>query len=159
MIDIENIRDTVVSSIKNYIGIPVIRQNQSAEPPDYPYIGYTVTTPMMTNNGTYGEFWENGVQYYRKEFRQIWSFTVCSDNDLQSKKFAFMLYDYLDKAGSIALSDNEIVVQRIENITNRDNLLTTDYEYRNGFDVTFAFMNEISDDDTNNEIISNIKFI
>ena len=34
----------------------------------------------------------------------------------------------------------------MKNITNRDNLLTIDYEYRNGFDVTFAFMNEIADE-------------
>lgn len=147
MIDFEKIRLTVAKSIKEHLQIPVIRTNQNAEPPQYPYIGYTVTTLMKTNNGTYGEFIEDidgeSVKIYRKEFQQIWSFTAYSDDDLQSKTLALKLYDFLDKIGSISMSDNEIVIQRIENITNRDNLLTTDYEYRNGFDVTFAFMNEI----------------
>lgn len=159
MIDFERIRRIVVKSIKEYLQVPVIRTNQNAEPPQYPYIGYTVTTLMKTNNGTYGEFTEsiNGesVKTYRKEFQQVWSFSVLSDDDMQSKTLAFKLYDYLDKIGSLQLAEQGIVVQLIENITNRDNLLSIDYEYRNGFDVTFAFMNEIADEA---EEISDYKF-
>ncbi len=149
MIDFAKIRQIVVKSIKEHLQVPVIRTNQNAEPPQYPYISYTVTTLMKTNNGTYGEFTESidseSFKKYRKEFQQVWSFTAYSDEDLQSKTLALKLYDYLDKIGSLQLAEQEIVIQRIENITNRDNLLTIDYEYRNGFDVTFAFMSEIAD--------------
>lgn len=147
MIDYDKLSISIVKSIKDALKVQVIRANQNAEPPKYPYIAYTITTLMKTNNGTYGEFIENingeNIITYRKEFQQIWSFTVLSDNDLQSKELAFKLYDYLDKVGTINLVDNEVVVQRIGNIMNRDNLLTIGYEYRNGFDVTFAFMNEV----------------
>lgn len=147
MIDYDKLSISIVKSIKDALKVQVIRANQNAEPPKYPYIAYTITTLMKTNNGTYGELIENingeNIITYRKEFQQIWSFTVLSDNDLQSKELAFKLYDYLDKVGTINLVDNEVVVQRIGNIMNRDNLLTIGYEYRNGFDVTFAFMNEV----------------
>lgn len=160
MIDFEKMRLTVAKSIKEHLQIPVIRTNQNAAPPKYPYIGYTVTTLMKTNNGTYGEFIENidgkSVKFYRKEFQQVWSFTAYSNDDLQSKTLAMQLYDYLDKIGALQLAEQGIVIQRIENITNRDNLLTTDYEYRNGFDVTFAYMNEITD--ITEEQISDYKF-
>lgn len=160
MIDFKRIRRTVVKSVEDHLQIPVIRTNQNAEPPQYPYIGYTVTTLMKTNNGTYGEFTKvidsKSVKVYRKEFQQVWSFTAYSDDDLQSKTLAMQLYDFLDKIGALQLAEQEIVIQRIENITNRDNLLTTDYEYRNGFDVTFAFMNEIAD--VTEEQISDYKF-
>lgn len=148
MIDLLKIRQTVVKAITNHLRIPVIRANQNAQPPSYPYITYTITTPMKTNNGTYGEYVEqkdgNDTKIYRKEFQQVWSFTVYSNDDLQSKTLALQLYDFLDRIGSQDLAEQEIVIQRIEDITNRDNLLTIDYEYRNGFDVTFAFMNEIA---------------
>lgn len=147
MIDYDKLSISIVKSIKDALKVQVIRANQNAEPPKYPYIAYTITTLMKTNNGTYGEFTENingeNIIVYRKEFQQIWSFTVLSDNDLQSKELAFKLYDYLDKVGTINLVDKKIVVQQVGNITNRDNLLTVGYEYRNGFDVTFAFINEI----------------
>lgn len=155
MIAFDRIRDTIVTKIKESLNIEVVRVNQNAPPPAYPYIGYTITTLMKTNNGTYSEYVENNVKVYCKEFQQIWSFTVFADNDLQSKEIAIRLYDYLDNIGAVDLSENDIVIQRIGNITNRDTLLTIDYEYRNGFDVTFAFMNEIKNTNAESEVIDN----
>lgn len=143
MVELSTIRKTITDSIKKSLDIEVIRVNQNAPPPAYPYIGYTVTTLMKTNNGTYSEYVEDNIKVFRKEFQQIWSFTVYADNDLQSKEIAIRLYDYLDNIGAVDLAENGIVIQLIGDITNRDTLLTVDFEYRNGFDVTFAFMNEI----------------
>ena len=156
MIDFEEKRNTIISLIENALKLPVVRANQTAEPPDGDYIGYTVTTPMKVNHGTYGEYVKDGVKYYGKEFQQIWSFTAHSVNDLRSKTIALKLYDFLDREGTTELSDNRIAVQRIEDITNRDNLLTTGYEYRNGFDVTFNLLNEI--ENGNAEVIDDFNF-
>ena len=145
MVDLDKIRDTLTGKIKQNLGVEIIRVNQNATPPAYPYIGYSITTLMKTNNGTYSEYVEDNVKVYSKEFQQIWSFTVFADNDLQSKEIAIRLYDYLDQIGAVDLAENDIVIQRIGDITNRDTLLTIDYEYRNGFDVTFAFMNVIKE--------------
>lgn len=146
MIDIETIRSIITDKIKKHLNIEVIRVNQNAPAPAYPYIGYTITTLMKANNGTYSEYVDKNVRVYCKEFQQIWSFTVYAADDLQSKNTAIALYDYLDSIGRPDLSDNNIVIQRIGDITNRDTLLTIDYEHRNGFDVTFTFMNEIKRD-------------
>lgn len=156
MIDFETKRNIITSLIEKAVNVPIVRTNQNAEPPDGDYIGYTVTTPMKVNNGTYGEYIKDGKKYYGKEFQQIWSFTTHSTDDVRSKELALKLYDFLDRTGTIELSDNRIVIQRIEDITNRDNLLTTGYEYRNGFDVTFNFLNEI--EDKNSEQIEDFKF-
>ena len=145
MIDFEEMRNYIVTAIQSALKLPVVRANQTAEPPDGDYIGYTVITPMKTNNGTYSEYVKDGKKYYGKEFQQIWSFTAYSTNDLRSKNIAFALYDFLDRIGITGLSDNRIAVQTIGDITNRDNLLSTGYEYRNGFDVTFNLLNEIED--------------
>lgn len=110
---------------------------------------------MIVNNGTYGEFVENDTMIYRKEFQQVWSFTVQSDDDIESKILALKAYDFFDNVGTTILNENSAVVQKLSNITNRDNILTIEYEYRNGFDVTFAFMNEIT---TETEEINDFKF-
>lgn len=115
--------------------------NQNSPVPDFPYVSYTVTTPKVENNGTYGE-WEDGVK--RKEVQQIWSFTVQADNDTESKVLALSAHDYFSEVGRIYLSDNGISAQLVGTITCRDNLISIDYEYRNGFDVTFALADEIA---------------
>ena len=143
MINLREKEIIITENLKKYLGCEVIRTNQIAPTPKYPYVSYTIITPMVANNGTWSEF-DDGI--HRKEIQQIWSFTVQSQDDMESKTLAFKAYDYLDHDGVVVLNDNGIVVQRIENITNRDNLLTIDYEYRNGFDVKFAFMNEIADE-------------
>lgn len=123
--------------------------NQVSPIPPYPYTSYTVITPMIANNGTYGAFVEEidgkKVTIHRKEFQQVWSFTVQADDDAVSKSLAFKLYDFFDRVGTVTLNEAEIVVQRLGNITNRDNLISINYEYRNGLDVTFAFMNEVEE--------------
>ena len=55
-----------------------------------------------------------------------------------------LAYDYFALSGNTYLSDNNIIAQRVQSITSRDNLLTIDYEYRKGFDVDFLLYHEIS---------------
>ena len=147
MINYRQIETIITEGLKAHLGCEVIMANQNSPAPDYPYVSYTVTTPKVANNGTYGE-WEDGVK--RKEVKQIWSFTVQAETDTESKVLALSASDYFDEIGNLYLSDFNIAVQSIGNITCRDNLITIGYEYRNGFDVTFALTDEIAtiEDDT-----------
>ena len=158
MINYRQIETIIVESLKAHLGCEVIMANQNSPAPDYPYVSYTVMTPKVANNGTYGE-WEDGVK--RKEVQQIWSFTVQAKTDTESKVLALSAQDYFDEIGNLYLSDNGIAVQLLGNITCRDNLISIGYEYRNGFDVTFAIADEIakSEDDENAEAIKGISLV
>ena len=139
-IDYENLRTTVAKGLKEYLKCPVIRSNQNKEPPAYPYVSYTITTLMSENKGTYGVY-EDGKD--RKPFKQIWSITVQSDDDTESVDLAVKAHQWLDHIGRVYLNDNNVYVQSVGGISNRDNILTVEYEYRKGFDVVFELFNVV----------------
>lgn len=140
MIDAEHLRSVVVKGLKEYVGIPVIRSNQNAEPPDYPYASYTITTPESANNGTYGVY-SDGVD--RLPVTQTWSITVQSDKYDESLTLASKAREWLQHTGALYLNDNDVIVQSVTNITNRDNVISVEYEYKHGFDCVFWLMNEV----------------
>ena len=158
MINYRQIEKIISEGLKTHLGCEVIMANQNSPIPKYPYVSYTVVTPKKANNGTYGE-WEDGVK--RKEVQQIWSFTVQAATDTESKVIALSAQDYFGDIGYLYLSDNGIAVQLLGNITCRDNFITTGYEYRNGFDVTFALADEIAknEDDENAEAIKGVSLV
>lgn len=139
MINNEKLRNTVVKGLKEYLKIPVVRGNQNAAPPDYPYLSYNVTTLESANNGTWGEY-EDSTD--RIPVTQTWSITVQSDKDMESVTLASKAREFFCHTGKTYLDDNNVIVQKVTNITNRDSLISIEYEYRNGFDVVFWLMNE-----------------
>lgn len=152
MIDYENLRKTVVSGLSKYLGCPVIRNNQNAELPEYPFASYTITTPMTANNGTYGEYTDKKA---RKPVTCIWSISVQSDDDVQCVTLANKARDWLDYTGKAYLNDNDVIVQSVSAVGNRDNVLTVDYEYKKGFDVVF-WLYDVVDMIDNEDVIEGI---
>ena len=140
MIDYENLRETVVSGLKAYLGCPLLKNNQNAKPPAYPYVSYTVTTLMTANNGTYGEYTDGKA---RKPVTCIWSVTAQSDDDVECVTLANKARTWFDYAGTVYLNDNDVIVQSVSAVNNRDNVLTVDYEYKKGFDVVFWLYDEV----------------
>lgn len=143
---IENKEKEIVNSLQSYLksknyDCPVIMANQTAPIPEYPYISYTITSPIISDNKGFCVS-DDGTRY--KPFTQIWSFTVQSNKDSESLNVSAVAYDWFAIVGNTYLSDNNIIVQSVGNVGNRDNLLTIEYEYRRGFDVTFLLMNIIS---------------
>lgn len=144
MIDYKNIRETVCKGLKEYLNVPIIRNNQNAQPPVYPYLSYTVTTLASQNKGTYGEY-EDGID--RLPVKQTWSITAQSDNNDESVMLASKAKEWLDHTGSVYLRDNNVIVEQVMNITNRDNIISVEYEYKNGFDVVFVLFDEVQKPD------------
>lgn len=142
----KEIRDVIVNGLKAYLSTPekpceVIRANQTGKIPKYPYVAYTVTTPVENRAGTYS-IAEDGTKY--KSFMQIWSFTVNSDNYDECQNIVLKAFDWFSAAGLIYLNDNDVIVHQLGNINNRDNLITIQYEYRSGFDVHFGLLHTIT---------------
>lgn len=136
-------RRAIVNGLTEYLGIPVVMANQTAAVPKRPYVSFTITTPMVTNNGTYGVYKDYSEG---KPFKQIWSFTVQAEQPEEADEFVYLAYDWIDNLGAEYLYNNDVIVERVENITNRDTFLTNAYEYRRGFDVVFTFMNVVGPD-------------
>lgn len=145
MIDYKNIRDTVCQGIKEKLGLTIIRSSQNQVSPPYPYCSYTVTSVMSANNGTYSIVKSNNTTTAYKEVTQIWSITVMSDKYEECVEKAMKLRNFLDFSGRDYLKDNNVIVQQITGITNRDNMISIDYEYRQGFDVVFSGLDVIED--------------
>ena len=150
MIDYDKVREVFAKGLKDYVKLPVIRLNHTKEPPAYDYLGYTITTIASDNKGTYGVY-SDGIE--RKPVTQIWSISSFSDDDTKAVLLALKARDWIANVGIVYLSDNDIVVQSVGSVTNRDNILTTGYEYRKGFDVVLSLMDSVKDvSETNGEI-------
>lgn len=161
MIDARGIEKIVVDGLKAYVSTPdkpceVVRANQTGPVPPYPYIAYTITTPVQSRSGTFSVA-ADGTHYMA--YMQTWSFTVQSNDADECLQTVLRAYDWLRLAGVVYLHDNGITVRNIGNINNRDNLITIEYEYRNGFDVTFRLMHTVNlTDDQSGGYVDRVQF-
>lgn len=140
MIDVRKTEIIIADGLSKFIDCPVIASNQPVPTPEYPYISYTITTAYVSNVKGFC-IDSDGTRF--KEFNQIWSFTSQSDNDTESLTNALKVKNYFDLAGNTYLSDNGVVAVKTSNITNRDNIISINFEYRNGLDVTFRLLDII----------------
>ena len=140
MVNTGNIRSTVVKNLREYVGRPIVRANQTAPMPAMPYGRYTITTLATANNGTYGEY-EDGKA--RKPVKQIWSLTFEAEVYEEALNLANKAHSWFEYVGKTVLNDNDVIVEKVGAIGDRSNLLTIDYQYAQGFDVTFWAYDEI----------------
>lgn len=158
MVNTDNICLTVVKNLKEYVGCTIVESNQNAKMPKMPYGRYTITTPATANNGTYGEY-EDGVA--RKPVKQIWSLTFEAKTSEEALRLANKARSWIEYAGTAVMNNNDVIVEAVGAIGDRSNLLTVDYQYSFGFDVTFWAFDEIEIPETENiEVIDfgNISF-
>lgn len=139
MLDLKTMRAKVAKGLKEYLGVPVIRGNQTADAPAYPYVSYNLTTPGAANNGTYQQH-EDGID--RLQVRSIWSMSFLSKDYDESIMLASKAREWFLHTGRVWLEDNGITVQSATDIVDRDNILTVEYERKTGFDVVFYVYDE-----------------
>lgn len=149
MIDLRKDEIVIVDGLKSYLSTSerpceVVRQNQVAEVPPYPYSSYTSTSVVSEHQGTYAVA-DDGTLF--KSVTITFSFTVQSDDKDEAVRLAFRAYDFFSVVGVQYLADHGISVIRVRDVTARDNLLSIQYEYRNGLDVTFGLLSKITPED------------
>lgn len=140
MIPYDSMKEIVATGLKEYLGIPVIRGNQIEQAPALPYGTYNVTTIAGANNGTWQEHTDGKD---RKQVRSIWSLSFMAKDWAESVNYAIKAREWFEHSGRVALSEHGITVQSTTEITNRDNILTVEYERKNGFDVVFYVYDEV----------------
>lgn len=140
MIPYKDLTTHIPQGLKKHLGVEVILGNQTAPAPAYPYGSYNITTVASVNNGT----WQQDADGKdRKLVRSIWSFSWLSDDWDESVAMAIKARDWFEHEGRVWLSEQGITVQSVTEITNRDNILTVEYERKNGFDVVFYLYDEV----------------
>lgn len=154
MIAFDKMREAVRGGLSDFLGIPVIRANQTAPAPAHPYATYNVTTPAQANNGTYQQH-EDGID--RLLVRSVWSITILSKDWDESIALATKAREWFVHTGRVWLADRGITVQSATDINNRDNILTVEYERKNGFDVFFYVFDEAENPSKTNGTIERAK--
>lgn len=139
MLDLKTMRATLMTGLRDYLGIQMIRSDQTGPAPAYDYGTVKATTPAAANNGTYQQH-EDGID--RLMVRSIWSLSFLSDDYDRSVMLASNARAWITHTGRVWLSERGIVVQSVTDITNRDNILTVDYERKHGFDVVLYVYDE-----------------
>lgn len=144
MIQQAQIQQTMLSMLENYTGCTCVPSNTTKQMPAYPYISFSVINTEQ-KKGTYSAIEDvKGNTILYMPTLQKWSFTVQSDKDVEALNIAMLVLDFFTGVKTQALADNDIIVADVGAITPRDNMLTIEYEYRKGLDVTLRLNNVIA---------------
>lgn len=130
----------MLSLLEEYTGCTAVPANTTKNMPAYPYISFTMIN-ADTKKGTYSVY--EDVKAIPEKLK--YSFTAQSDDDTEALIVAMKVKDFFEEAKRQELADNDIIVADVGAITPRDNMLTIEYEYRKGLDVTLSLVNIISD--------------
>lgn len=130
----------ICAGISAELGCEVVKSNTAEHVPAYPYVSFTVTG-IRTRQRTYAD---DDSPYVPAQVTYSW--TVQSDDDGEAFDLAQKLHDWFEETGRLYLKDNGMVFTDVGGITERDNLITVEYEYRKGFDCVLNLMNYVGRD-------------
>lgn len=113
--------------------------------PPLPFISHKLISYVpQAKSETHTFDGENVVVKQTEHPLQTLSLSVYADTQAEAQGVALALKDWFDFTGREYLSENGIVVVRIENIQDRTVFLETDYEFRVGFDVILRTKREVT---------------
>lgn len=168
MIELKAIQKKMLSMLEEYAGCKAIPSNTTKNIPAYPYISFSVIN-IDTRKGTYSAYTgtkevegrETPIKFLVMPMSLKYSLTVQSDNEAEALEIAMKVKDFFEEDKRQELADNEIIVADVGGITPRDTMLTIEYEYRKGLDVTLRLNNVIvkeKEESFENVTINDIEF-
>lgn len=134
MIDIATIRIPIVNGLQEHTGATTILAEQSSHQPPYPFIGIKFTLTGLPI-GQVTEYQEGLNTVIEQDLEIVLSVTATTDGIESAANLAYKALEWFKGKGWLSLSDSNIHVVRVENMTNRDVFLNIEYERRQGFDV------------------------
>lgn len=116
--------------------VPLLRQNQTAPLPAYPYAVFHLTGALVLAKGSFCE----GEDGPYKTARQTYSFTAVSANHDEALGLAAAMHAFFAAGGDVYLAEGGLCVTSLGGLTSRDNFMSAEYEKRQGFDCTLSFV-------------------
>lgn len=136
--------DLICAGITAELGCQVVKSNITDHVPAYPFVSFTITG-IRTRQRTYAD-----AEMPYVPASVTYSFTVQSNDDYEALALAMRLHDWFEETGRMYLKDNGMVFTDIGQISERDNMITLEYEHRKGFDCVLNLMNYV---ERNDEVI------
>lgn len=135
MIQINPIRSAIVKGLKAFTGATTILAEQNAPQPPYPFISVKMTL-LGQKKGHASIVIEGDNSIYAQQVEKTLSVTCYHKATIDAENLVYKALQYFEVDGIQSLQDQNITIVRTSPITDRTTFLTTDYEYRMGFDVT-----------------------
>jgi len=122
----------------------------------YPFYSYSIISQRLVQNIPYNfyNYKEEKIEYtFYEQWEMNLSFTAISMSIYESIEAAKKLQDWFRTLGNDFLLYNQIVKVRMGPITQRDFMMVTDYERRNGFDITLRISRQVGKQTTTIETV------
>lgn len=153
---IKKLRETFIKELNKETNLLIVQTDNNFKKPKYPYYSYKFTT-MRQNVGEGGVYKENFDESLDLRFKHdvvttlefqpkiIMSFNCYSNDDFEAEDKILKAWEWFKLKGRRILSEENIVVVDVGDITDRTVFLVDNYEYRKGFDVEFRVLHKFSD--------------
>lgn len=134
MLDIQGIRVALIKGLQTFTGATTIRTETTAKQPPYPYTGVKFTM-LGQKIGQPAQYIRGTTAVHEQDIEMTASITCYASTVGVAETLAYSALQYLETVGVDELKDKNIAIVQTTDLTDRTTFLTTDYEYRIGFDV------------------------
>nr|WP_072537073.1 hypothetical protein [Anaerococcus mediterraneensis] len=151
---IGKLKKEIVKGLNSYTGLEVVDTDNNYRRPERPFYSYKIMSikTNVSGEGNYSEDFPKSLdERFKHDYKEmvelqpqvVISFNCYSDDIAECMDKIYLAWDYFKHGGRGELALENIVVVRVEDITDRTIVFGDRYEYRYGFDVELRFLHEI----------------